>query len=297
MIAMVKAADGDAHGGSAARFEHGPQYEDPADELMTGEAVAIDVRPTGFILRAAGAAIDWLVYVTLLVGILVLAQVTLAEAVDQAAMAAVSVAALVVSIVIAPVAVEVATHGRSPGKFAIGARIVRDDGGAESLRHAFVRALAGVFEIYFTFGGLAALIALLSPRSKRLGDLLAGTYSQHERVASAPPAPLPLPPALAQWAAVADVAKLPDALARRIAQFLSQLSALTPTARAGLATQLAAEAAGYVSPLPNVDPITLLVAVAAVRRERDRVALQLEAQRLAGLEPVLGGIPHGFPQR
>jgi Predicted membrane protein/domain len=297
MIAMVKAADAGSHARPAPRFESGAPYDDTADELMTGEAVAIDVRPAGFILRAAGAAIDWLVYIGLLIGILVLTQVTLAKVVDPAAMAAISVVALVFSIVIAPIAVEVATHGRSLGKLAVGARIVRDDGGAESLRHAFVRALIGVFEIYFTFGGLAALVALLSPRSKRLGDLLAGTYSQHERVASASAPPLGLPPALASWATIADVAKLPDQLARRIAQFLAQLTALTPTARAGLGAQLAAEAAPYVSPLPNADPVTFLVAVAAVRRERDGTALALEAGRLARLEPVLGGMPHGFPQR
>lgn len=280
-----------------ARFEQDAAYDDSGDELMIGEAVAIDVRPAGFILRAAGSAIDWLVYVSLLVGILLLAQTTLSTVLDTAAMAAVNVAALVLSIVVAPIAVEVALRGRSLGKLAIGARIVRDDGGAASLRHAFVRALAGVFEIYFTFGGLAALVALLSPRSKRLGDLLAGTYSQHERVASVPPPALELPPALTGWASVADVAKLPDAVARRVAQFLAQRAALTPIAREGLAAQLAAETAPYVSPVPNVDPVTFLVAVAAVRRERDRAALELSARRLARLSPVLDGMPHGFPQR
>jgi len=293
MIAMSMAPDARPGGPGAAGFG----YADDTDEVMTGEAVGIDVRPAGFILRAAGAAIDALTYGAVLVGILILAQTTLAGTLDSAAMAALSVATLVFCLVVVPVAVEVGSRGRSLGRLAIGARIVRDDGGAEGLRHAFVRALTGVIEIFLTLGGLAALVALLSPRSKRLGDLLAGTYSQHERVASAPPPAFGMPPALASWATMADVGTLPDPLARRIAQFLAQLSALTPTARAGLGAQLAAEAAPYVSPLPGVDAVTFLVAVAALRRDRDRAALDLEARRLAALTPLLTGNPHGFPQR
>ena len=38
------------------------------------------------------------------------------------------------------------------------------------------------FEIFMTLGGVAALVGLLSARTKRLGDLIAGTYSQYERV-------------------------------------------------------------------------------------------------------------------
>ncbi len=37
-------------------------YVDVEDTVMTGEAVALELRPTGFALAAAGAAIDWLVY-------------------------------------------------------------------------------------------------------------------------------------------------------------------------------------------------------------------------------------------
>ena len=63
------------------------------------------------------------------------------------------------AILIVPMLVETATGGRSLGKLAVGARIVRDDGGAIGLRHAFIRALLGVLEIFMTFGGLAATAA------------------------------------------------------------------------------------------------------------------------------------------
>jgi uncharacterized RDD family membrane protein YckC len=263
---------------------------------MTGEAVALEVRPASFVLRGAGAIIDWLISIAFFIAIII-AVTFLGGGLDQALVAAITVLALVLSIVVLPLTVEVLSRGRSVGKLVIGARVVRDDGGAIGFRHSLARALTGVLEIYLTFGGLAALIALLSPRSKRLGDLLAGTYSQYERISRTPPTVRPLPWQLQQWAQIADVAKLPDPLARRIAQFLAQADALTPIARAGLANELAAEVAPFVSPLPAVDAETLLVAVAAVRRDRDYAALMLERERLARIAPTLTAMPHGFPER
>src|SRR5690606_25214199 len=102
----------------------------------------------------------------------------------------------------------------------VGGRIVRLDGGATGFRHAFIRALIGVLEIYMTFGAVAVLTGAFSARSQRLGDLVAGTYSQRVRTPRLPVHTPSMPPALAEWARVADVARMPDRLARRISQFL-----------------------------------------------------------------------------
>ena len=104
-------------------------------------------------------------------------------------------------IVVLPTAVETASRGRSLGKLALGLRVVRDDGGAIGFRHAFIRALTGVVEIYLTFGGLAVLVGFLNPSSKRLGDLLAGTHAQVERVPKLPSTAFGVPPELVGWAA------------------------------------------------------------------------------------------------
>jgi hypothetical protein len=106
-----------------------------------------------------------------------------------------------------------------------------------------------------------------------------------------------VPVALVGWSRSADVARMPDGLARRIAQFLRQASGLTPDTRIRVAAQLANEAARFVSPLPQADPELFLAAVAAVRRERELLALQLTKQRLGSVEPVLTGLPHRFPPR
>jgi uncharacterized RDD family membrane protein YckC len=268
------------------------------DELVTGEAVALDVRPASFVLRAAGGAIDWVIYCGSYVLLLLwLFSIASAVELDGAITRALAVGFLAFSFVVLPTAVEMLTRGRSVGKLVIGARIVRDDGGAISLRHAFVRGLTGFVEIYATAGGLAVVVALLNSRAKRLGDLLAGTYSQHERV----PKPLSqarsLPYELAGWAQIADVGRLPDRLARRIAQFLAQAPRLSPGTRARLAAELAGEAAPFVSPLPAVHPEVFIAGVAVLRRDREYAALQLEKARLARLDPILGGLPHGFPDR
>jgi uncharacterized RDD family membrane protein YckC len=273
-------------------------YDALGSRLVTGEAVALDLLPTPYVLRAAGAAIDVIVYggsyVLLLLG---LAFFSVPFAIEEAVIAAVSVTLAVTTLVIVPTAVETLSHGRSLGRLAVGARIVRDDGGAIGLRHAFIRALVGVLELVMTLGGLAALVGLLDERSRRLGDMLAGTYSQRERVAKLPSAVFGVPIPLQAWAATADVARLPARVSRRLAQFLTQAPSLTPASRSRLAAELAAEAAPYVSPLPAADPELFVAAVAAIRRERELTGLRLQVDRLERLEPTLRALPRGFPSR
>ncbi|WP_372967369.1 RDD family protein [Microbacterium sp.] len=259
---------------------------DVSDEVLSGEAVAIDVQPVGFILRAAGALIDMLVsfavfLLTVFLRIWLLDIGVLDEATDTIAV----IASIVISFVVLPITMEVALGGRSLGKLAIGGRIVRIDGGATGFRHAFIRALVGVLEIYMTFGGVAVLAGAFSARSQRLGDMVAGTYSQRVRTPKLIPSVPVLPVELVGWAQVADVARLPDRLARRISQFLQSAPRMVPAARARVAQDLLTEAAPFVSPLPPVAPEVVLVGITVLRRERERRALQnadRRAEKLTG---------------
>lgn len=271
-------------------------HVDWQDELVTGEAVALDLRPAGFALRAAGAIIDSLVYFGGYILVIVFIT-SIGVVIDEAVAGILAIVALVVSIVVAPIVVEVATRGKSLGRLAVGARIVRDDGGAIGFRHALIRALVGVLEIFLTFGGLAAIVGLLGRRTKRLGDLIAGTYSQYERVSRAPVQTFGMPLPLSEWALTADVARLPIGLSRRVARFLAQAPSMTPAARAGQARELANEVAVFVSPVPPVDPELFLAGVTVLRRDREAAALDLEKRGLARLDRALTGLPHGFPER
>lgn len=268
------------------------------DEVLTGEAVALDVQPLGYFLRALGVLIDMLLGVLLLVlFVLVTSWLVAQGALDDAVLPILYVGMIVAVTVLIPTVVETASHGRSVGKLIVGGRVVRADGGAAGFRHALIRALVGVFELWFTVGAVAALVGAFTPRSQRLGDLVAGTYSERTRTPPLPGYSPGLPPALAAWAPGADVARLPDRLARRVAQFLSHAERMEPSARARVAASLTEEVAPHVSPVPSVDPETFLRGVASVRRDRELRALQLEAQRVRALTAATPDVPRGFPAR
>jgi len=254
------------------------------DEVLTGEAVALDVQPLGFFLRAVGALID----VLLAIAVMMLLTFGAIWAVGQGLLPSstsgiLTVVVLVLGTVVLPATIETASHGRSLGKLAVGGRIVRVDGGAAGLRHALIRAGVGVFEIWLTFGVVAALAGVFTPRAQRLGDLTAGTASERTRLPPLPTGIPPLPPQLADWQRIADVGRMPERLARRCAQFVRQAPAMAPAARARQAQLLAAEVAPFVSPLPPVDPETLVRGAVAVRRDRELRALVLQDERLAAL--------------
>jgi uncharacterized RDD family membrane protein YckC len=258
----------------------------PDEEILSGEAVAIDAQPIGFMLRALGAIIDMLLGFAIYIAFVFLGVWLEANGLLDAASARIyQVTLIVVSFLVLPVTIEVAMRGRSLGKLAIGGRIVRNDGGAIGFRHSFIRGLLGVLEIYLTLGAVAIITGALSARSQRLGDLVAGTYSQRVRVpALVSTAPM-LPAGLSEWARIADVARLPDRLARRISQFLVSAPKLSPAARVRIAEELASEASPYVSPIPAVPAETLLVAITVQRRARETRALTSaddRAERLSG---------------
>lgn len=268
------------------------------DEVLTGEAVALDVQPIGYFLRALGVLIDMLIGVVLLLLFVLLTTWLLSlGAIDESTLTIVTISVLVLVLVAVPTAVETMSRGRSVGKLAVGGRIVRSDGGASGFRHAFIRALVGVFELWFTLGAVAALVGAFTPRAQRLGDLLAGTYSERTRTPRLPVAEFGVPPQLAEWAAVADVGRLPERLSRRLAQFATSARSMEPAARARVAASLAREAAEHVSPVPAVDPETLIIGVVAVRRQRELRALQLETERVARLTAAVPAAPRGFPER
>ena len=252
------------------------------DDLVTGEAVALDLPPAGLGLRIASGLVDVIVTAGLLVA-LVLGLVIAALQADEALLQVAMLAAVIVAFVAFPTTLETLTRGRSLGKLAFGLRTVRDDAGPISFQHAFVRALVGVVEIYASLGGPAFFSALLSTRGKRLGDFAAGTYVVRERVKLQLAPPAPMPPQLAHWAAAADLAALPTGLALAVRQFLGRLPQIEPASRASIGARLAAAVQEYVAPAPpaGTPPEAFLAAVVAARRDRDaaRLARQAELRR------------------
>lgn len=249
------------------------------DDLVTGEAVALDLPPASLGARIASGLIDVVMTTALLVA-LVLGLVIAALRTDDALISVAMLASIIVSWVIFPTTIETLTRGKSLGKLALGLRTVRDDAGPISFHHAFVRALVGVVEIYLFFGTPAFFSALLSQRGKRLGDYAAGTYVVRDRVRLNLPLPTSMPPPLAAWAAQADMAALPTGLALGVRQFLGRLPQIDPASRTTIGNRLATAVSQYVAPAPppGTPPEAFLAAVIATRRDRDGARLAREAE-------------------
>lgn len=248
-----------------------------SDDLVTGEAVALDLPAASFGSRLASGLID--LAATAIVAIVVVTLMALlAGGADEALLWASMIAALITIFLVIPTTLETLTRGKSLGKLALGLRTVRDDAGPISAQHAFVRALIGFVEIYAFSGVPAFFSALLSERGKRLGDHAAGTYVIRERFKASFPIPVPMPPELAGWARTADVAPLPTAVALGARQFLGRAQQLTPQARISLAVRIAGQLQPYVSPAPpaGTHPETFVAAVLVTRRERDLARLGRE---------------------
>ncbi len=248
-----------------------------SDDLVTGEAVALDLPPASLGVRMASGLVDVAMTGALL--LVVIFTFLLAALRADGALAHVAlVGTMVVVFLVVPTTVETLTRGKSLGKWAFGLRTVRDDAGPISFQHAFVRALVGFVEIYATGGGAAFFSSMLSERGKRLGDYAAGTYVVRERVRLRLAPPPPMPYELAGWARGADVAALPTALALAVRQFLQRVATLEPASRQKVGESLARQVAAYVAPLPppGYPAEAFLAAVVATRRERDQARLGRE---------------------
>ncbi|WP_426998635.1 RDD family protein [Pseudarthrobacter sp. N5] len=240
------------------------------NSIITGEAVVLELRPASFGARALGLLLD-VVLNAVLLALLLLAVAAAGEELDEAASRTLVLLSVVFCFVIVPVAVETLTRGLSLGKLATGLRIVRDDGGAIRFRHAVIRGLTGFLEIYLTFGGLAIAVALFNEKSRRLGDVMAGTYALRTRVPVERASPAFVPPCLLTWVEAADIGRIPDATARRATQFIRQAGRMSALSRNGMAAALATEVAGHVAPPPPpvTTPDDYLAAVMAERRNRE----------------------------
>jgi len=239
------------------------------DEVVSGEAVVIEVPTARFPSRLAAILIDILAQAALF-GIFALILAAASVHLNQASAAGVFLTVAVLIIVGYPVIFETLTRGKSLGKLAMGLRVVGDDGGPERFRQALIRALAAVVEIWMLDGAPALITSLLSSKGKRLGDLFAGTYVIQERLRAPEVAPPVMPPMLAGWASSLELSALPDAVANSARSYLSRYWELSPRARYELGERLAAQVAALVSPPPppGTPAPDYLSAVLAERRER-----------------------------
>ena len=170
-----------------------------------------------------------------------------------------------------PIVFETFWRGRTPGKAAMGLRVVTVEGAPVTFRHAAIRAALGLIDFYASSGAAALISALVTRRHQRLGDLVAGTIVVRERSATPPPVPVlfRIPPTLEPYAATIDVSGLGATDYAAVRQFLLRAGELAPHVRLDLAAKLAGPLAQRLRHVPQgtVSP-ELFLACVAVRYQR-----------------------------
>ncbi len=238
-------------------------------DLVTGEAVVLDLRVARLASRAVAFAFDVAVQFLLLLGVFLIAPIEF----DEALQAALALSLTVLVLIGYPTAVESLTRGRSLGKLVMGLRVVRDDGGAIRFRHALVRALGGFFVDFWALGlggAIALFVSLFSAQGKRVGDYLAGTVVIHTRVPKQAAVPVEMPPMLAEWARGLDLSQLSDELVLAARQYLARYHELSATTQMSLGARLADDVGAAIR-APRAEythPYQYLAAVLAERRNR-----------------------------
>jgi uncharacterized RDD family membrane protein YckC len=124
--------------------------------------------------------------------------------------------------------------GQTPGKKALGIRVVRDGGYPLDFGSSLIRNLVRVGEAAAGFYAISAIATLLSAENKRLGDFAAGTIvvrdARVERAAD-------LSPAVPH--STAGFSMLDEDERALIARFCARRDAMAPQYRARMAAQLA----------------------------------------------------------
>jgi uncharacterized RDD family membrane protein YckC len=246
-------------------------------EVVTGDAVVLDVQIAQLPVRAVGALIDIVVILAGYVFGLILWAATLTQF-DSALSTAVLIIFTVLAMIGYPLIIETATRGRSVGKIVMGLRVVSDDGGPERFRQVLFRALASLVEIWMLFGSPAVICSILSPKAKRIGDIFAGTVVVSERGPRLSPPPA-MPPSLAWWASSLQLSGLSAGQADVARQFLSRAKQLDPRLRQQMAYRIAGDVLARIAPQPppGAPPQLVLAAVLAERHRRELVRLRPSA--------------------
>jgi uncharacterized RDD family membrane protein YckC len=263
-------------------------------QLVTGEAVVLQVRIARMPTRALACAIDFILESIALGLLIALLLGFLSDVASEALAAAIIIVVVLLVLVGYRAVMETLTRGRTVGKLALGLRVVRDDGSSIRFRHALVRSLLWLFVDFAPwFGSSPGIVAsLMNKQGKRIGDMVAGTVVIRERHQPMASPPLFVPGHLVQWAQSLELSRLSDELANTSREYLARYTEFEPAAQLALGNALAFRVGDLTAPPPPVpiSPPAFLSAVLAERRRR-------ELARLATQRPTYGGVTGPFGGR
>ncbi len=255
--------------------------------LVTPEAVELQFQTASLGSRVLAAGIDLAIQGSLLLAT-VLGLVALSLQGGSSTFGVVVIVLAITSILLGyPIAFETFWRGRTPGKAALGLRVVARDGSPVRFRHTVVRGFMTLVDVVLTSGVAAVLSILLTPDDQRLGDLAAGTLVIRERTGAGAPRAMrfSVPAGWEGYAATIDVAAMSAADYGAVRAALARGPSLPPPVRDRLLAEVASTVAarlGHVPP-PGVPPEAFLTCAAA--RYQQRAAPLVGADPLAPLPP------------
>ncbi len=192
--------------------------------------------------RILARSIDVAIQVGILLVLLLVVGLVAAAADGAVGTAGLVITLIVVTLVVFgyPVIWESLWRGRTPGKAALGLRVVTRQGAPIRFRHALVRGLVGMVEV-MALVPVGVISMLFSTQDQRLGDMAAGTLVIRERGSSQVSIPVAFfPPA--GWESYVDsldVSGMSSAEYETARAFLLRTYEMAPLPRANLAARLA----------------------------------------------------------
>ena len=251
--------------------------------IETPEHVEVHFELAGVGSRTAAALFD---LVLLGLGIVLLALALQALDGGDARRTAAESWALALAILVAAFALfayfalfEALNGGRTPGKQALGIRVVMDTGHPVTTGAAVVRNLVRLLDCFFPLAPIlpALLVIFLHKSNKRLGDIAAGTIVVRDRptdwVLGGAAAPSPA----AEEPLETGPPELSDAEFRLLDGFLARLQDLDPVLQVRMAAELARRFEAR-APRRTADPDAYLVALFAEEQRKRRGRFGTRAQ-------------------
>jgi uncharacterized RDD family membrane protein YckC len=234
--------------------------------IATPEGVELELVLAGLGSRFMAALLDLVIQL----GAIFALAVVLAPVGDSGFLLAAYLVAVFLVLFAYDMVLETWNRGRTVGKLAAGLRVVRSGGEPVGFLTAAVRnflRLADFLPVLYVVGVITILV---TSRNQRLGDLAAGTLVIRERRPAVTPEGTYLPPAptdapFLEW----DVSGVSAEDVATLRQFLDRRLALQPSARAHLATDLAARVRPKVVGAPDGwHPESFIEAVVAAKTSR-----------------------------
>jgi uncharacterized membrane protein SpoIIM required for sporulation/uncharacterized RDD family membrane protein YckC len=258
--------------------------------VETPEHVVLSFELAGLGTRAAAAAVDLVVLFCAYLGMSVFFAVARVGELWSSALGSWGTAIVVLVVGLAfflyYVLFEALGDGRTPGKRALGIRVVLDTGRPVTANAATVRNLIRIVDFLVPLGPLpGALLVFVHPANKRLGDLAAGTIVVRDRVAAWDLAPAP-PPVSAEVLELGPP-ELTDQEFQLLDRFLARAHELTPAVRIRLATELSHRFEPRI-PRRATDAEAYLTTVFADEQQKRRGRFATRATGMAGRTTVTG---------